>query len=142
MILIPVILIAAASVFQTEVKCVFAPERAVEKNISFSVYKTSSYNSAVYSNTSAQVHIIVEKVRGNIRTKVWEQTLDAKQLSQYPTIQQAMTQTIKVPGVHIKKERIEVSYTLTYDSQGSTLQMQGGTVMTECCDTDKLDITI
>ena len=32
------------------------------KDISFAVYKSHSYKSDVYNNTSAQVHIVVEKI--------------------------------------------------------------------------------
>src|SRR5690242_13523763 len=69
--------------------------KLVSKNISFEVYKGSSYNSGVYNTTSAQVHIVVEKV--NTRGKhqiVWDRTLDSKNLSQYPTANNALKQTI------------------------------------------------
>jgi hypothetical protein len=39
-----------------------------------------------------------------------------------------------------KKEHLEVTYTLTYDSNGSELQMQNGTVVYGS--SDKLDISI
>src|SRR6266496_3176028 len=61
--------------------------KPVNKSISFAVYKSNSYTSAVYNNTSAQVHIVVEKVstRGK-HTIVWDKTLDSKYLSQYPSL--------------------------------------------------------
>lgn len=139
---IPVLLIAAAAAMHTQVSAVINPAEPVEKNISFAVYKGSNYSSDVYKHTSAQVHITVEKVSCDKRTIVWEQTLDARQLNQYPSVQEALKQTVKIPNVLNNKERIEVSYTLTYDSQGSTLQMQGGTVMTDSGTSGQLDITI
>jgi hypothetical protein len=41
--------------------------KPVEKNISIEVYKGSQYASDIYANTSAQVHIIVEKVNNKGR---------------------------------------------------------------------------
>jgi len=60
--------------------------KPVNKDISFAVYKGSSYTSGIYDNTSAQVHIIVEKVntKGE-RAIVWDKTLDSKYVSQYPS---------------------------------------------------------
>lgn len=139
---IPVLLIAAAGAMHTQVSAVITPAKPVDKNISFAVYKGVNYSSEVYNNTSAQVHITVEKVSGDKRTIVWEQTLDAKQLNQYPTLEQAMKQTVTIPNVLDSKERIEVSYTLTYDSQGSTLQMMGGSDLTGNDTAGQLNIMI
>lgn len=123
---------AAVSVFaatQQQVRAVFAPAKPVDKNISFAVYKGNNYTADAYKSTYAQVHITVEKVNGKSRTKVWEKTLDAKQLNEYPSAQNAVTQKVTVPNVFDKKEHIEVTYTLTYNSKGSELQMQGDTIV-------------
>ncbi|HEY6975546.1 MAG TPA: hypothetical protein VH396_04615 [Chitinophagaceae bacterium] len=116
--------------------------RLVNKNISFAVYKGSSYASGIYNNTSAQVHIIVEKVntKGQ-RTTVWDKTLDSKNLSQYPSAENALKQNVTIPGVNQKKEYLVVHYTLTYNSKGSELQMQDNTVVKDS-NSDKVDISI
>ena len=67
----------------------------------------------------------VEKVNGKKRTLVWDTTLDSKLLSDYPSVENALSQNITVPNVFDKKEHLEVTYILTYDSKGSRLQMQG-----------------
>lgn len=126
---LPVLLLIMAAALHTQVAAVIDPAKPVNRNISFAIYKGSNYNSDVYRNTSAQVKITVEKVNGKKRTLVWEKTLEAKQVSQYPSFREAQTQTITVPNVLDKKEHIEVTYTLTYNSKGSTLQMQGGSVI-------------
>jgi hypothetical protein len=114
----------------------------VNKNISFTVYKNSSYSSVVYNNTSAQVHIVVEKINDKgQRTKVWDRMLDAKCLSQYPSAENALQQKITIPNVNEKKERIIVYYTLTYNSKGSELQMQEGMVVRDN-NTSKINISI
>ncbi|HXL58969.1 MAG TPA: hypothetical protein VN958_22055 [Chitinophagaceae bacterium] len=116
--------------------------KLVSKNLSFAVYKSSSYTSGAYDNTSAQVHIIVEKVniRGT-RTIVWDKTLDAKSLSQYPSIENALQQKITIANVNEKKEHLVVYYTLTYNSKGSELLMQEGIVVKDE-KTSRVDISI
>jgi len=115
-------------------------EKTVNKNISFAVYKGDNYTSDVYNNTSATLHITITKVRGTNRSVVWDKTFDAKLLKQYPSLENALTQQVTVPNVLDKKEHLEVTYTLTYDSNGSELQMQNGTVVYGS--SDKLDISI
>lgn len=117
-------------------------EKPVEKSIAFSVYRANNYTSEAYSQTSAQVYIIVEKVSKHSRTIVWEKTMDAQLLKQYPTADKALSQKIIVPGVLDKKEHLEVKYVLIYDSKGSQLEMQDGTVVSTGAKSGKLDIGI
>ena len=114
----------------------------VNKNISFAVYKSTPYTSAVYNNASASVHIIIEKVdtRGQ-HTKVWDKTLNSKYLSQYPSVENALKQNITINNVNQKKEYLVVYYTLTYNSKGSELQMHEGTIVKEN-NSEKIDIKI
>jgi hypothetical protein len=120
-----------------------APEaKPVSKNISFSVYKSSSYTSVVYNNTSARVYIIVEKVNTNGQhTIVWDKKLDPKYLSQYPSIENALKQNITIHNLNREKEYLVVHYILTYNSKGSELQMQDSTIMKDD-NTGKIDISI
>src|SRR6476620_7671426 len=137
---LPAVMILGAVIYKP-VKQATEPE-LVSKNISLAVYKGSSYTSGVYNNTSAQVHITVEKV--NIKgqhTIVWDKTLDSKYLSQYPSAENALKQNITIPGVNEKKEYLVVYYTLTYNSKGSELQMQDGTIVKDS-NSDKVDISI
>lgn len=117
-------------------------EKPVEKSIAFSVYRENNYTSAVYDQTSAKVHVVVEKVGKHSRTIVWEKTMDAKQLRQYPTADSPIVEKIIVPGIFDKKEHLEVRYILVYDSKGSQLEMQNGTVVSADAKSGKLDITI
>ncbi|CAN5276750.1 hypothetical protein BH11BAC6_BH11BAC6_11310 [soil metagenome] len=117
-------------------------EKPVEKRIALSVYRANNYSSEVYNQTSAQVHIVVEKVSKHTRTIVWEKTLDTRLLKQYPTIDQAMSQNITIPGVLDKKEHLEIKYTLIYNSKGSQLEMEDGSVLSTGENTGKLHISI
>jgi hypothetical protein len=104
------------------------------------VYKGNSYTSEVYNNTSVKLHITIEKVRGENRRVVWDKTFDAKLLKEYPALENALSQKVIVPDVHDKKEHLEITYTLLYNSKGSELQMQSGTVVYGA--SDKIDISI
>ena len=117
-------------------------EIPVEKSIAFSVYRANNYSSDVYSQTSAQVHVIIEKVSKHGRTIVWEKTMDARLLKQYPTVDQATSQKIIVPGIFDKKEHLEIKYVLIYDSKGSQLEMQDGKVVSTGTKSGRLDISI
>lgn len=134
-----VVLFAATN---KQVKALVTPAQPVEKSISFAVYKGNNYASEIYSNTSAQVHIVIEKVDGNKRTTVWEKTLDARSLQQYPSMQNAISQTVTIPNLFSKKEHLEVSYTLTYNSKGTELQMQNDAVIDSSSGASKLYISI
>src|SRR6266498_221400 len=104
--------------------------KPVNKNISFSVYKSSSYTSGVYRNTSAGVDIIVEKVNAKGQhTIVWDKKLESKYLSQYPSAENALKQNITIYNLNRKKEYLVVHYILTYNSKGSELQMKDCTIM-------------
>jgi hypothetical protein len=116
--------------------------KTVSKNISFTVYKSNPYTSGVYNNTSAQVHIIVEKINtGGQHTIVWDKKLDPKCLSQYPSVESPLKQTITIHNVNQKKEYVVVHYTLIYNSEGSELQMQDGIIVKDN-NYGKIDISI
>ncbi|MEP6846042.1 MAG: hypothetical protein ABI861_08560 [Panacibacter sp.] len=106
-------------------------DKPVDKNISFTIYKGANYTSKAYDCTYVQVHINVEKIRGNKHTLVWEKTFDEKELKQYPSLADAITQQINVPGVVEKKEHLQIKYVLTYNSRGTELQMQGASIVAD-----------
>jgi hypothetical protein len=117
-------------------------EKPLNRSISFAVYKSNAYTSAAYNNTSAEVHIIVEKVTTSGKhTIVWDKKLDSKSLSQYPSVKNALKQNITIPNVNQKKEYLAVHYTLTYNSKGSELQMWESTIVKEN-NSEKVEIKI
>jgi hypothetical protein len=116
--------------------------KTVNKNLSFAVYKSNPYTSGVYDNTSAEVHIIVEKVNTSGKhTIVWDKKLDSKSVSEYPSVENALKQNITVHNVNQKKEHLVVYYTLTYNSKGSELQMWESTIVRDN-NSEKVDIKI
>jgi hypothetical protein len=116
-------------------------QKKESKSISFSIYKGYAYTSEAYNNSTAQVRIIVEKIdTKGTHTKVWDKTLGTQGLSQYPSIEKAVSQNIVVPNVDKSKEHLEVTYILIYNSDGTELQMQGGEVLSGT--DNKVDISI
>src|SRR5215831_15395134 len=91
---LPVIMIGAV-MYQPVKEAI--TEKPVDKSVSFAVYKSTSYNSDIYNHTSAQLNITIDKVKGNRRTPVWSKSFDAKLLKQYPSVEQAISQTVTVP---------------------------------------------
>ena len=139
--LIPVIALTALYFTSSSIKNIITPVKPVEKNISFALYKESDYISDAYNSTSATVHLKIEKVSKAGRSIVWEKTFDALTVKQYPSLQEAIAQTVKVSNVFDSKEHLEIAYTLTYNSKGSELQMQNE-VMVQGNGTDKVYIGI
>ena|SRR2546423_155807 len=137
---LPVVLFVLSAAIYSPIKRSAAQEKTENKSISFAVYKSDNYTSEVYNKTSVKLHIIIEKVRGENRTVVWNKTFDAKLLREYPALENPLSQKVTVPNVLDKKEHLEVTYTLLYNSNGSELQMQSGTVVYGA--SDKVDISI
>src|SRR5215510_1768271 len=80
------------------------PENKMNKSISIAVYKGSTYQSKIYNNTFATLHITIEKVNGLNHTIVWDKIFDAKLLKQYPDAANAFAQKVVVENILKKKE--------------------------------------
>jgi hypothetical protein len=104
-------------------------ETPVNKNITLVIYKDNNYTSEAYDHSFAQVHVIVERVKGEERRIELDTTFDAKLLKEYPSAENAYIKEVMVPNVFANKEEIEVKYILTYYSDSSRLQMQNGLVL-------------
>jgi hypothetical protein len=137
---LPVIVLVLVAAVYSPVRRSAAQEKTENKSISFAVYKSNNYTSEVYNKTSVRLHITIEKVSGKNRRIVWDKTFDAKLLREYPALDNALSQKVTVPNVLDKKEHLEVTYTLLYNSNGSELQMQSGTIVYGT--SDKVDISI
>lgn len=100
--------------------------KGATQNLTFNIYKGVNYASEAYNNTTAKVQIVVEKVSKHKREVVYQQNLAARELKQYPDLKTAEKQKISIPGIDPKKDKLEVKYILTYDSNGSQMSMQYG----------------
>ncbi len=143
LIWLPVVIAAVLlTAWNKPLREMMTPEKAVSKNISFAVYKAGDYNSNIYADASARLQVTIVKVRGSKRSIVWQKSYDAKLLNQYPSLQNAIAQNVVINNVVDSKEKLEVVYTLTYDSKGSQLQLQDGTTINKGEKDGKLFINI
>src|SRR3954452_18165722 len=99
---LPVTLVGLSAAVYSPVRRSAAQEKTENKSISFAVYKSNSYTSEVYNNTSVKLHITIERVGGENRRVVWDKTFDAKLLKEYPALENALSQKVIVSDVHNK----------------------------------------
>jgi hypothetical protein len=104
-------------------------EKPVDKEFTLAIYKKLDYSSDAYNYTYGQVHITVEKLNGSKRIVELDTTFDNQLLKNYPTIENAQLQKVRIPNVFVNKEEVLVSYEITYYSEGSLLQMQNSKVL-------------
>ena len=121
------------------ISCSFE-SKTVDKTVSVDVYKENNYKAKVYDYTTAEIHIDLEKVNGKNRTPVWDTTFDAKLVRHYPPIEKSLQRIITVENLVDKKEHLEINYLIKYNSNGSILQMQKGSVISDS--SGKLNIGI
>lgn len=110
---------AACSIFYFVKNTETAP--TTNKNINVEVYKTASYVSAAYSNTTASLQVTVIRVKKNVRDTVWQHSFQPTELKDYPEVNKPITQKILIPNVNDAKEQLEIYYSVTYNSKGNIL---------------------
>ena len=115
-------------------------EKPADQKFTLAVYKNYDYLSGAYNYTYAQVHITVEKINGSKSTVELDTTFSNQLLRNYPTIKNASLQKVTIPNVFANKEKVMVTYVLTYFSDGSQLQMQNIKVLKD--QNEHLDIGI
>lgn len=124
--------------------------KPVDKTVEFSIYKDRKYTSKVYENTTLDIKIVVERIKGNERTVVWDTVFNPKLLRKYPDEHNAFNKTLVVPEVFEKgttfsiksnnREKVQVRYILNYLSNGNRLQIEGGAQVTDKKEKIKISI--
>ncbi|MEP7319918.1 MAG: hypothetical protein ABI921_14280 [Panacibacter sp.] len=136
------IVLMTLMVYGTQIWDYIKPNKTLNKEITLSIAPESNYTSAAYSNAKATVHVVVTKVRGNKETIVWDKVFDTIQLKNYPRLNQAYTEDVKIPGLIDNKEKLMVNYIITYDNNGSVLKLSSGENMTTGLAKEKMRIGI
>lgn len=114
--------IAAAAVMVCGITGVINFSRKAEtKQINFSVSKTASYESQAYSDAFATLSVCVYKVRGNERELLWKHNYNATQLKKFPAANKPMQQTVTIDDITDSRAKIEVCYSLIYNTKGSIM---------------------
>ena len=103
-------------------------ESAADKTINMAVFTSNDYTAKIYEGTTAGLSITVKKTQLEKNVVVLEKTFPSMPLQFFPDAVNAFKDSIQVAGVK-NEESIEISYTLTYNSNGSIIQMQGNEVI-------------
>lgn len=133
-----VILVASSSFFGVK----HFSEKPVTKNINVEIYKTASYVSPAYADTYATLRVSIVKIKGNKRNVAWQHEFAPKQLKDYPASDKPLVQTITIPNVNDRKEKLEILYELNYNTKGSELNFSNGKIIGKGVQSDKLNIKI
>ncbi len=139
---LPAAFIGGTAAFQQPVRNWVNPEQPVNKNIQLAVYANGNYTSDAYKKSCAKLDITVTKIRGSKSTVVWSKIFDYKELKDYPICKNALTLQISIPNVFDSKERIVITYKLTYDSKGSILEMESDKEISKGSKNDQVYIKI
>ncbi len=138
------IIAVAAAVIMLSFSCkskMAVAEKAIDKTIDMAVFTNSNYTSKVYDDATAGLTVTVKKAKKNATEIVWEESFPSLALKLFPAAINAFVEAIHIPAIQAK-DVLEVSYTLTYNSKGSTMQMQGDKVVTGKQSSDKIFINI
>ena len=136
------ILLMTLMVYGTQIWDYVKPNKTMNKEITLSIAPENNYTSAAYTDARATVHVVVTKVRGNVETIVWDKVFDTIQLKNYPRLNQAFTEDVKIPGVIDNKEKVVVNYIITYDNNGSILKLASGEDVSKGVAKEKMRIGI
>lgn len=117
----------SSAVFHTQLTNLFTTEKPVNKEINFSIARDSSYDGNVYDMMLATVQVIVFKVDNHKQTILWNKVYDTMQVKRFPTMGNALHQTVKVHNMLDRKEQLFVTYIITYNTKGSVMKVENGT---------------
>ncbi len=140
-IIITTVAVAVAVAAFTSVKH-FTKEQPVSKEINLAISSSSDYSSAAYKEAKASVHVLITKVEGATQTVVSDKVYNEMALNKVPTNGNAINSKIVIPNVFNKKEKLVVTYTITYDSRGSIVQLCNDTIASDKSNTEKIEIHI
>lgn len=131
-----------AAIFHTNIANWFSAEKAVSKKISVSIARDTNYNSNVYDMSKASVHVIIFKVKDHKQIVLWDKTYDTLPLKNYPTLNNAIHNEVTVSNIADRKEKLYVTYIVTYNTKGSIMHIENGTALLKGEKEGKLFINI
>lgn len=131
-----------AAIFHTQVANVFSTEKAVNKEVSFSITRDTNYNEKAYDMARATVRVVIFKVRDNKQTILWNKVYGSMLLKDFPVNGKQMAETVIVRNISDRKEKLFVTYIVTYNTKGSVVELQNGTTLAKGAKQDKLEISL
>ena len=122
-------IVATGLIFNHQIVNWFTAEKPVNKEINLMIGSGNNYSSKAYESSYASVTITVTKMSGKTETIVWKKSFETLPLSQYPSINKAVANKLIIPGFSDKKEKLIVTYTITYNTRGNILQTVYGEII-------------
>lgn len=120
----------------------FSHYQQVQKEINLAMFTSNNYSSAAYNNSKASVEVIVSKVNDNKVTVLNRKTFDTRNLKQYPSVENSINNQVKINGNLKSSDMLMVTYTITYDTDGSVLKMQNSEYISKETVKDNIKINI
>ncbi len=137
-----VVLLAFGLIFNQEIVQFFSPEKPVQKEISFMIGAYNNYSSKAYESSYATVQVTVTKISNRKETVIWSKAFVNLPLNKYSALKTAVANKLIIPDVLDKKEKLMITYTITYNTKGSILQMAYETEILKGQKNDNLFINI
>jgi len=118
-----------AAIFHTQIANIFKAELPVSKTINLQIARDTNYNQSVYDMSKASIHVVIFKVKENKQIVLWEKDYDTMPLKNYPTLQNALHDNVTVGNILDRKEKLYVTYTITYNTNGGIMHLENGTAL-------------
>jgi len=117
------------AIFHTQIANIFIAEKPVSKKISLQIARDTNYNQSVYDMSKASVQVVIFKVKDNKQIVLWDKTYDTQRLKDYPTLSNALHNEITVTNIMDRKEKLYVTYIITYNTNGGVIRIENGTTL-------------
>ena len=140
LIFLPVMFIVTL-VFPNNIS-LFNHTQSVQKEIHFSIFSGSDYHSAAYNDAKASVEVTVSKVNGDKAIVIGKKSFSALELSKFPSSANAISDTLLISDTIESNEVLMVTYTITYNTNGSIIQFQNKEIINRETGKDNLNVTI
>lgn len=131
-----------AAIFHTNIANWFQAEKAISKKISVSIARDTNYTGNAYDMSKASVHVIIFKVKDHKQVVLWDKSYDTIPLKSYPTLGNALHSDVTVSNILDRKEKLYVTYIITYNTKGSIMRIENGTALLKGEKEGKLFINI
>ncbi len=120
----------------------FSGYHKVQKEINLAMFTNNNYSASSYDAARASVEVTVSKVNENKVTVLNRKTFNFLQLKQYPCAANAINNTVKIAGNLKSSDLLMVTYTITYNTDGSVLRFQNSELISKETLKDNIKINI
>ncbi len=120
----------------------FISAQPIQKEISISLFSGSNYSAAAYDDARAMVVVTISKQDAHHRVIIGKRTYRATALKQFPSAGNAFVDTFQLAGTVKNNEQLMVTYTITYNSNGSVITFENKDIIPKESATDTIIISI